>query len=124
MRDFFITWMERLLGLFVVLSVLGVLTTAYFTAISDRPQALIAAVAVVVAGAVSIILTFGFAYIALGIHANTRRTAEAAEAIARGGSAGRGAPAPQGLVPQAGAAVRRAGPPIVQGPVKPDNLRR
>lgn len=127
MRNFFVTWMERLLGLMVILSMIGICLAAFTALTSGQPRAMIAALGIVIAGAISVIVTFGFAYIALGIHANTLRTAEATEAMLRGGErrttavappveGGVAAPAPSG------APRPRLGPAV--GPLTPGNRRR
>lgn len=127
MRNFFVTWMERLLGLMVILSVIGICLAAFTTLTSGQPRAWVAALGMVIAGAVSVVVTFGFAYIALGIHANTLRTAEATEAMLRGGERRTATVAPpvEGGVaaPAPSAAPRpRLGPAV--GPLTPGNRRR
>lgn len=82
MRNFFIRSMEQIINVLVVLGVIGVLLTALAT-LSHPAGGLIRALAVLVFGAIYLVLMAGAIYLGLGIYDNTRRTAEATEALAR-----------------------------------------
>lgn len=82
MRNLFISGLEKLLGIAVILFGIAVIATAIMT--FSAPQGgLLRAIMVLAGGLASEVLAFGFIYLQLGIHANTRRTAEAVEALAR-----------------------------------------
>ena len=118
MRSFFVTWMERLMGVLVILSALGVGGGVWHAATRGQPDALWRAAAVALGGFVGLILTFGLAYLLLAIHDNTRRTALAAEAMLRSGAAAEARPGRGVLGPVEGEAAglppRRR--PVVVGP--------
>lgn len=130
MRNFVVTWLERLLGLLLILSVLGVLLAAWSVGTSARAHAVFGAITVLAGGAVSIILGFGMAYVALAIHANTRRTANAVEALLRQGDPRKrpvmgttgGVAAPVGAEAEAAPAAKPKPRPV--GPVSRDIPRR
>lgn len=90
MRHFFIKSLDMLIGLFVVLGALGVLVAAVAAstgAMAGPTGALSggigAALVVLVVGLLYIAFIAGFLYLGVGIYHNTRRTAEAVEAMAR-----------------------------------------
>ena len=118
MRSFFVTWMERLLGLLVILSILGLAGAVWTVASSGQPRAFLMAIVAALSGFVGLILTFGFAYLVLAIHDNTRRTALAAEALLRASPGGQPRPG-RGVI---GPVEREAAPvtprrrPVVAGP--------
>ena len=80
MRDFFIQGFETLISVILVLAGIGVVIGA-ISAIFQ--QGILAGLAVLVFGAIYLLMTGGIAYLALGIYHNTRRTAEALERGAR-----------------------------------------
>ena len=75
MRDFFIGALDKLIAVLVILMIIGVVVGAIMTAMSPMGGAL-QAVAIVVGGALYVILTAGMLYLFLGIYHNTKRTAE------------------------------------------------
>ena len=84
MRDFFINSFEKLVVVIIALMGLGILLGAFGTLFSGQPGSFIAAIAILVFGAVYMIMLGGLLYLILGIHDNTRRTAEAVEKMAGG----------------------------------------
>ena len=84
MRDFFINSFEKLVVVIIGLMSLGVVIGALGTLFSGQPGGFIGAIAILIFGAVYIIMLGGVLYLFLGIHDNTRRTAEAVEKMAGG----------------------------------------
>lgn len=82
MRDFFILWMERIINVVVVIGAVVVLIAAV-SAMFSAQGGFLAGIGVLVGGALYLILMAGMIYLGLGIYANTRRTAEAVEELAR-----------------------------------------
>ncbi len=82
MRDFFILWMERIINVVVVIGAVVVLIAAVATMFNAQ-GGFLAGIGVLVGGALYLILMAGMIYLGLGIYANTRRTAEAVEELAR-----------------------------------------
>jgi len=82
LRDFFITTLEKIIGVIIILLSLGVLIGA-FGAMSQNGIA--AFLGVLVGGAIYVMMMGGFVYLGLGIYHNTRRTADAVERMADGG---------------------------------------
>lgn len=81
MRDFFIRSFERLIGVIIVIGAIAVVIAA-FAAASTAPsggQGILAFLAILIGGALYLILAGGVMYLALGIYHNTLRTAEAIE---------------------------------------------
>ncbi|QDY70426.1 hypothetical protein [Qingshengfaniella alkalisoli] len=76
MRDFFIRSLEKLVGLIVILSIIGVVIGSV-SAMFVPDGGFLAGLAVLVGGTIYIILLGGGLYLGLGIYDNTRRTAEA-----------------------------------------------
>ncbi len=85
MRNFFITWSEKLVAVLMVLLILGVIAGAVAMSLSPEPGAMIAAVALLAFGGLYVIMIGGVLYLGFGIYHNTRRTAEALEAQNRTG---------------------------------------
>ena len=85
MRDFFINLLEKLINVFVVIALIGVVGGA--VAASMAPQqgvpGIVVALGVLIAGFLYVVLMAGFMYLGLGIYQNTRRTAAAMEELAR-----------------------------------------
>lgn len=81
MRDFFIRGMEMIINVAVVLGSIGVIAAAISATIRTPNGGLLQGIVVLVAGALWLILAAGMIYLALGIYANTRRTAEAVEEL-------------------------------------------
>lgn len=79
MRDFFIEWFERLVGVIVVLMALFFVVAAFA---ASQNGGVLAFFGVLVMGAVYVVLMGGFMYLGLGIYRNTQRTAEATERMA------------------------------------------
>lgn len=82
MRDFFILWMERIINVVVVIGAVVVLIAAV-TVMFNAQGGFLAGIGILVGGALYLILMAGMIYLGLGIYANTRRTAEAVEDLAR-----------------------------------------
>ncbi|RFU14450.1 hypothetical protein DZD18_01600 [Rhodobacteraceae bacterium W635] len=78
MRDFFIGALDKLIAVLVILMIIGVVVGAVMTAMSPMGSAL-QAVAILVGGALYVILMAGMLYLFLGIYHNTKRTAEILE---------------------------------------------
>lgn len=85
MRDFFINLLEKLINVFVIITLIGVVGGAI--AASMAPQngvpGVAVALGVLVIGVLYVVLMAGFMYLGLGIYQNTRRTAAAMEDLAR-----------------------------------------
>ncbi len=79
MRDFFINSFEGLVSVIIVLAAVMVTFAGVATLFSEG---FVAGVAVLLGGALYVVMLGGFLYLALGIYHNTRRTAEAAERLA------------------------------------------
>ncbi|WP_114285594.1 hypothetical protein [Candidatus Halocynthiibacter alkanivorans] len=84
MRDFFIGSFEKLISAIVVLLAIAVLIGAGAAAMSPD-GGILAALAVLVGGTLYLVMFAGMLYVVLGIHANTRRTAEAIEKLLASG---------------------------------------
>lgn len=82
MREFFILWMERAVNVIIVLGAVAVLAGAIVMLFAPQ-GGLLAAIGVLVFGALYLVLLGGSIYLGLGIYNNTRRTAEAVEQLAR-----------------------------------------
>ncbi len=77
MRNFFIGSFEILITVLVVLMCIGVVVTALVTMTTGG--GFFAGLGILIAGALYVIITAGMMYMFLGIHENTKRTAEAIE---------------------------------------------
>lgn len=77
MRKFFIGSFEVLITVLVVLMCIGVVISALVTMTSGG--GFLAGLGILLAGGFYVILTAGMMYMFLGIHENTKRTAEAIE---------------------------------------------
>ena len=78
MRNFFINALERIVGVVVILG--AVLVAVATIGALVAPQGGIGpAAAVLVGGTLYLLITGGLMYLALGIHANTKRTADLLE---------------------------------------------
>ncbi len=82
MRDFFINALDKLITVVVILMILGVLIAAVMVSMDSNNGGILMGLAVLVGGALYVILLGGFMYLGLGIYHNTRRTAAATEAMA------------------------------------------
>ncbi|WGH79514.1 hypothetical protein [Jannaschia ovalis] len=78
MRDFFIRALDRIVGLVVILGAVAVLGGAAATLVSAE-GGLFPALLILVGGSFYLLVAGGLLYLFLGIHENTRRTAEALE---------------------------------------------
>ncbi|GAA6195789.1 hypothetical protein [Pseudophaeobacter sp.] len=84
MRDLFIGLFEKLVGAVVILLCLGVLIAAGAALVAPGPNGgLLPALAILVGGSIYAILMGGMMYLFLGVYHNTKRTAEAIEALAK-----------------------------------------
>lgn len=81
MRDFFITWFERLVGVIIILAAIAVLIVGIATmaGATGQPGGFLVGLMVLVFGAVYIVLLGGGLYLGLGIYQNTKRMADAME---------------------------------------------
>lgn len=82
MRDFFINALETIIAAMIVLGGVTILISGVVVMFS-ADGGLLAGLAVWFGGGIWLMLTGGMAYLGLGIYHNTRRTAEAMEAMAR-----------------------------------------
>lgn len=80
MRNFFVNSFERVIGIVVVLMALVVVVSA-FAALAQPQGGVLAFLAILAGGFVYLVLMAGFVYLQIGIHANTKRTADAVEAL-------------------------------------------
>lgn len=76
MRDFFISWFEKLVGVIIILMGIGVVIGAFGAA---QEGGVLAFIGVLLFGAVYVIFMGGLMYLGLGIYHNTQRTADALE---------------------------------------------
>lgn len=84
MREFFVNSLEKIVNVMVVLASIGVVIAALVMMFSGAPNGgFLAGLAVLVVGALYVVLMFGGIYLALSIYDNTRRTAIATEELAR-----------------------------------------
>lgn len=74
MRDFFIDWAERLISVFVVMLVLGVIGAGIMTMFSGMPGGFWRGLAVIVFGGFYALLTGGLMYLFFGIFRNSQET--------------------------------------------------
>lgn len=81
MRELFISLFEKLITVIVVLMCIGVLIAAVVIMFSEDGGFLMG-IGVLIAGGIYAIMTGGLLYLGLGIYNNTKRTAEATEALA------------------------------------------
>lgn len=87
MRDFFIGVLDKLISVFVVLGVIGVVVAALaalFAPGMGTPAGggIFGFLMILIGGGLYIAFVAGFMYLGLGIYHNTRRTAEATEKMA------------------------------------------
>ena len=80
MRNFFVNSFEGVVGVLVVLMAVGIVLAA-FVSMSTPQGGIFTFLAILVMGFVYLVLVAGFVYLQIGIHANTRRTAEAVESL-------------------------------------------
>lgn len=81
MRDFFINSLGMLINILVVIMIIGVVIAAGSTLFSAYGGGLLPALGILIGGAAYVVLTAGMLYLFLGIYENTKRTAEAMEAM-------------------------------------------
>ncbi|WP_299352556.1 hypothetical protein [uncultured Shimia sp.] len=81
MRDFFINSLEKIVSAIIVLMSLGVVLGGLGTMFTPE-GGIIPGLMVWAFGAVYVLVMGGMMYLALGIHDNTKRTAEATERMA------------------------------------------
>ena len=82
MRDFFIRWFERLVGVVIILISIGVVIGAGAAMVGQGPNGeggILAALLILVVGAIYVVFLGGIMYLGLGIYQNTKRMAEALE---------------------------------------------
>ena len=82
MREFFINALETIIATVIVLGGITILISGVAMMFSAE-GGLLAGLAVWFGGGIWLMITGGMAYLGLGIYHNTRRTAEAMEAMAR-----------------------------------------
>lgn len=85
MRNFFISSLEMIVNVMIVVTTLGVLIAAAAVMMSPAHMGggFIRGLMVLIGGGVYVLIMGGVLYLGLGIHANTRRTAELLEEMAR-----------------------------------------
>jgi len=74
MRDFFINSFEKLVGVIVIIGGIAVIVGAFGAA---SEAGILAFIAVLIFGALYVVLMGGFMYLGLGIYHNTKRMADA-----------------------------------------------
>ena len=75
MREFFITWAERLLLVFVVIAALGVLAAAFAAMTNPAPRGgILPALLVLIVGEIYVTIMAGLMFIAFGIYRNGQET--------------------------------------------------
>ena len=79
MRDFFIQALDKVVALIVILGAVAVLLGAIGVAFFVPDGGLLQGLGVLVAGSLYLIIVGGSLYLALGIYANTKRTADLLE---------------------------------------------
>lgn len=85
MRNFFIKSLEGIVAVLLVLMIIGIVIGGLV--VMNAPDGgLPAALGILIGGAVYVLTFGGMIYLVIGIHDNTRRTAEALEDIAEGRS--------------------------------------
>lgn len=88
MRDFFIKSLETVVGIIIVVAAIGIVVAAGSVSFGagggemGGPSGPLAGLAILVGGALYLIIVGGFMYLGLGIYQNTRRTADAVEQMA------------------------------------------
>lgn len=85
MRDFFISSLEKLIGVIIVLMIIGVVIGFFGIAFGGgygKTGGFFAGLVFLIVGAVNVVLLGGFMYLGLGIYQNTLRTANAVEEMA------------------------------------------
>ena len=82
MREFFIRVFETFVSILVVLMIIAVIVMAVAAA-GHRDGGLLTAIMILIGGGLYVIAMGGLMYLGLGIYHNTRRSAEALEAMAR-----------------------------------------
>ena len=80
MRDLFIRSMEWIVNIFITLGAIAVVVSGLVVMFSDQ-GGFLRGLAVLFGGAIYLIVVGGIIYLGLGIYNNTRRTAEAVEAL-------------------------------------------
>ena len=84
MRDMFISLLEKLINVIVVIGAIGIVVAAAAMLFIPNPQmgpagGVLGALMVLVFGGIYLILVAGFMYLGLGIYQNTKRTADLLE---------------------------------------------
>ena len=84
MKDFFINSLEKLITAVIILGAIAVVSTAVVVAVSGQDVSgqiggPLMGLGILIGGALYLVLLGGFAYLAIGIYQNTKRTAEALE---------------------------------------------
>ena len=92
MRNFFITSLEKVVGVIVILGAIAIVVAAVAVSFGGRMGGEMGSqmggggplmgLVVLIVGAVYLILVGGFMYLGIGIYQNTKRTAEAVEKLA------------------------------------------
>lgn len=81
MRDFFISSLEKIVTVIIIVMIIGVIAAGLGTMFNQQ-GGFIAGIGVLLAGAVYVLIMGGMLYLALGVYDNTKRTAEAVERLA------------------------------------------
>lgn len=82
MREFFIDALEKIIAVVIVLGALMVLVAGFGTMFTPH-GGFWRGLAILIGGAIYLMLIGGMAYLGLGIYHNTRRTADAVEKLAQ-----------------------------------------
>ena len=85
MRNFFINSLEKIIAVILVLASIAVLIGAMGAMFSGEPGAFFAGIGILIFGAVYVMVMGGMLYLFIGIHDNTKRTADAVERMVAGG---------------------------------------
>ena len=80
MREFFISSFEKLISVIVIIAAVGIVIAAISVMFSAE-GGILAAIAILIGGGLYLIMMAGMLYLFLGIHANTKRSADALEQL-------------------------------------------
>ena len=87
MRDFFINSLQKIVAVLIIVMAVAVLAGGLGVMFAGPAQGggFLPGLMVLIFGAVYVLVVGGFLYLALGVYDNTKRTAEAVEAMAAKG---------------------------------------
>lgn len=81
MRDFFISSLEKIVTVIIVIMIVGVIVAGLGT-MFNADGGFLAGIGILIVGAIYVLMMGGMLYLALGVYDNTKRTAEAVERLA------------------------------------------